>query len=123
MLRSLASALVAQPRATLAELSEAIGVSWATLYRFCPTREEILHRVMRHSMEVHSAIAKQCAEGDRPAAEVFDWMVERYVEEREFAAFAFVHWSDLSDHQAFTGFSWDETLQMMKVAAAIAFDV
>jgi len=105
MLRSLASSLVAQPLATLAELSEAIGVSRATLYRFCPTREEILHRVMRHSMEMHSAIAKQCAEGDRPPAEVFDWMVEHYVEEREFAAFAFVHWFDLSDHRAFAGCS------------------
>ena len=38
-LAALALAMVDHPRATLQELAKAIGVSKATLYRFCRTRD------------------------------------------------------------------------------------
>ena len=46
----LALALVAQPRANLQELARAIGISKATLYRYCRTREELIQRLMEHSV-------------------------------------------------------------------------
>ena len=51
----LALALVAQPRANLQELARAIGISKATLYRYCRTREELIQRLIDHCLE-HRAL-------------------------------------------------------------------
>lgn len=50
LLASLALALVENPKANLQELARAIGISKATLYRFCPTRELLIERLMQHAV-------------------------------------------------------------------------
>ena len=50
ILPPLALALVNHPRATLQELAKAIGISKATLYRFCPTRDLLIKRLLEQSL-------------------------------------------------------------------------
>ena len=66
-LSALALALVTQPRASLQELAKAIGVSKATLYRFCRTREQLVARLIAHMkakggcwFATHEQVARWC---------------------------------------------------------------
>ena len=56
LLIALSLAMVDQPRATLQELARAVGVSKATLYRFCQTRDQLVTRLMTHGAQVLSLI-------------------------------------------------------------------
>lgn len=113
MLRKLAVALVDEPRATLQELAQTVGVSKATLYRFCPTREELLGRIFKHSLEVYSAITTECLNSSGPVLEVIAKMVAMNIEEREFTSFASFYWSELHDPADERLGSWDEWQQQM----------
>ncbi|WP_406234200.1 TetR/AcrR family transcriptional regulator [Isoptericola jiangsuensis] len=108
MLRALAVALVAQPRATLVELAQLIGVSKATLYRFCPTREEMLKRVMGHTLDLHVQITKECVASPLPPQEAFRQMVTRQIEEREFTSFASYYWNEMQGCPYATTVGWEE---------------
>lgn len=108
MLKSLAVALVSQPRATLAEVAQLIGVSKATLYRFCPTREELLARVMTHTVDVHVRITKECVDSPLPTLEAFKQMVSRHMDEREFTSFASYYWNELHESVQASMAGWDE---------------
>lgn len=113
MLRKLAVALVEHPRATLQELAQKVGVSKATLYRFCPTREELLHRIFKHSLEIFSSITSECLSGTGPVLEVLARMVAMNIEEREFLSFASFYWSELHDPADEALGSWDDWQQQM----------
>ena len=49
LLAALALALLEDPKANLQELARAIGISKATLYRFCPTRDQLIDRLIGHA--------------------------------------------------------------------------
>lgn len=51
LLAALALALLDDPKANLQELARAIGISKATLYRFCPTRDQLIDRLIGHAAD------------------------------------------------------------------------
>lgn len=66
---ALALAMVDRPRATLQELAKAVGVSKATLYRFCRTREQLIERLMNHSAEVFTQVIRDSQLDSSPPLE------------------------------------------------------
>lgn len=54
LLAALALAMVEHPRANLHELARATGISKATLYRFCGTRDLLIERLMQHATDAFS---------------------------------------------------------------------
>lgn len=61
LLKQLAVAVVDHPRSTLKELAEAVGISKATLHRFCGTRENLEVLLMQKSIESMQDIIKMAA--------------------------------------------------------------
>lgn len=113
MLRKLAVALVEQPRATLQELARMAGVSKATLYRFCSTREEIRSRIFDYALQVYRAITDECLNSTAPTLDVLAKMIAMNIEEREFTSFAWFYWSELHHSVDERLASWDEWQQQM----------
>ena len=66
LLGALALALLDDPKANLQELARAIGISKATLYRFCPTRDQLIDRLIGHAADTLSR-AMRAAELERHA--------------------------------------------------------
>ncbi|CAB5691447.1 Uncharacterised protein [Delftia tsuruhatensis] len=64
LLSALALALLDAPQANLQELARAIGISKATLYRFCPTRDQLIDRLIAHAADTLSR-AMRAAEPER----------------------------------------------------------
>lgn len=58
ILNLLAIAIVDNPRSTIQELADNIGVSKATLHRFCGTRENLQTMLVDRSIEVMNQIAE-----------------------------------------------------------------
>jgi TetR/AcrR family transcriptional regulator, mexCD-oprJ operon repressor len=103
LLAALALALVDKPRATLQELSQAVGVSKATLYRHSRTREDLIGRLTQHASSClqRALVGARLNEGS--AREALTRFVQAQLEHREMAAFLVYHWqpeSSQSEHGA-----------------------
>lgn len=87
ILKALAIAIVEQPRATFKELAEAVGVSKATLHRFCGTRDNLIDMLVSHTCH----IMEQCFEAAdlqrAPPAEALRHLISQYLAHREFLLF------------------------------------
>lgn len=92
LLAALALALVDNPRATLQELAQAVGVSRATLYRFSRTREELIDRLMQHATGCLQRAMEEARLDEGPAREALTRFVTGQMEQREMAAFLVYHW-------------------------------
>jgi len=107
-LSALALALVTQPRASLQELAKAIGVSKATLYRFCRTREQLVARLIAHSMDTMNRLLQQARLDEDDPIEALRRLTALQLEHRELAAFLTYYWKEadasLSDASAA---AWD----------------
>ncbi|MDQ8035739.1 MAG: TetR/AcrR family transcriptional regulator [Bordetella sp.] len=91
-LAALAMAMVERPRASLQELARTIGVSKATLYRFCHTREELIERLMTHGIEVFSQAIDAAGLDDAPPLEALQRLGQFSFEHREINAFMLYYW-------------------------------
>jgi TetR/AcrR family transcriptional regulator, mexCD-oprJ operon repressor len=87
LLRQLATALVEKPRATLQELAKGAGVSKATLYRFCRTRDELLNRMIDYGSQLVSWMIKDAALDTAPIQEALRRLIENHLAHRELTAF------------------------------------
>lgn len=92
LLAALALALVDNPRATLQELAQAVGVSRATLYRFSRTREELIDRLMLHATGCMQRAMEEARLGEGPAREALSRFINGQLEQRDMAAFLVYHW-------------------------------
>lgn len=91
-LPALALALVYQPRANLQELAKAIGVSKATLYRFCPTREALTDRLVSHVGQFCSdAIEKSDLETVTAPVGLRN-LIENHLVTKDYMLFLIYHW-------------------------------
>lgn len=90
LLASLAQAMVDSPRANLQELSKAVGISKATLYRFCRTREQLVERLLKHSTEMISKAVQAANLCDTPPLDALKRLNENSLEHRELTVF-FMH--------------------------------
>lgn len=94
LLSALALAMVERPRATLQELANAIGISKATLYRYCRTREQLVERLMSHSTRVISEAIRMAELESSPALEALRRLIANNLEHRELNAFLMYYWKD-----------------------------
>lgn len=109
----LAQALVSQPRATLQELARAVGVSKATLYRFCRTREELVDRLMSHGAQVmHRALADAAVDDGAPV-DALRRVIQGLLEHREMAAFLTFYWRPDSEKDTRWATLWNEFEEKM----------
>ena len=107
MLAALALALVDQPRASLQELARAVGVSKATLYRFCPTRDLLVERLMTYGIQAISE-AITLAELDRdPPIEALKRLIANSLKHRELILFMTNYWEKIAAPDLCSAAAWD----------------
>lgn len=92
-LAALATALVQHPRGTYKDLAAAIGVSRATLYRFCSTREELILRVLRHATAKLNAALGEASLEAGPAEAAVKRLINSYLQHKELVGFISAYWS------------------------------
>lgn len=91
LLLQLAVALVNQPRANLQELAKAVGVSKATLYRFCPTREEIIERLLDEATLTITRSLESCNLEHAPVEDAFKALIASVLDSKELTQFLIYH--------------------------------
>lgn len=91
-LRSLALSLALRPDATLQELATSIGVSKATLYRFCRTRAELIDRLIKYCASIARQIMSDLRPDDGSVMEVLERISNLFVQHKEFWLFIQRHW-------------------------------
>lgn len=109
ILPALALALVDQPRATLQELATAIGVSKATLYRFCRTRQQLIERLINHSAEAFRQAVQASRLECGPPQEALVRLIANHLAHRELTVFLLHYWWQ-EDIVGSTEYSWQEAL-------------
>ena len=95
ILAPLALALVNQPRATLQELATAIGISKTTLYRFCPTRELLVKRLLDQSLRTLDDALDEALIDEGPVLEALRRLNAKHLEHREFTLFLTYYWNEV----------------------------
>lgn len=106
----LALALVDRPRATLQDLAQAVGISKATLYRFCRTRDQLIQRLITYSAQtLFAAIQTARLDEDEPV-EALRRLIANNLEHPEVTLFLMYFWcrEDVDDHSAEQ--AWQTTL-------------
>ncbi|MFV7785817.1 TetR/AcrR family transcriptional regulator [Shewanella marisflavi] len=84
LLRKLAKAMVEQPRATVKDLAEAIGVSRATLHRTFGSRESIVEKINEYGTAVLNHIADTIsAKSVEPTDASLSSLINMHLEHRE----------------------------------------
>lgn len=92
MLVALALAMVDQPRATLQDLAKAVGVSKATLYRFCQTRDQLVVRLMTHCAHVMKQALADSHLSSAPPRDALRSLIEQHLAHKELTAFLIYNW-------------------------------
>lgn len=90
---ALAAALAQAPGATYQEIATAVGVSRATLYRFCSSREELVRRLLKHAATRLTECLQQARIDEGPPVEALDRLLKGEVAHRELHAFMTEFWS------------------------------
>lgn len=110
ILPALALALVDNPCATLQELAKAVGISKATLYRFCRTREQLIERLMNHSAEVFNQVLRISQLDNGTPLDGLQRLIANNLKHRELSVFLMYYWwrSDSVDTAAEA--DWQNTL-------------
>lgn len=109
ILVSLAVALVNQPRASLQDLARAIGISKATLYRYCRTRQALIDRLATHSGRVVSEVIAAAHLDSTPPLEALRKLIAGHLENRELTVFLMHYWKDATT-AAGMDVEWDKAL-------------
>lgn len=110
VLASLALALVEQPRASLQELAKAIGISKATLYRFCRTRDQLVERLVDHGTKMISEAIQSAGLDDAPPLEALQRLTANNLEHRELTAFLIYNWKTNSASDIGAEAGWEAVL-------------
>lgn len=94
LLASLAQALVTQPRATLQELAQAVGISKASLYRFCRTREQLVEWLVLYSTRTISETLETAGLDSEPPLDVLKYLIDQHLSHRELTTFLEYYWRE-----------------------------
>lgn len=111
ILPALALALVDQPKASLQELARIIGISKATLYRFCRTREQLIERLMAYSTQMFSEAIRTAELDKGPALDALRRLTANHLEHRELTAFLIYYWKEASKDPGIDA-GWDVALDI-----------
>ncbi|MNK24312.1 hypothetical protein D3C87_426170 [compost metagenome] len=106
LLVALALAMVDQPRATLQELAKAVGVSKATLYRFCKTRDQLVLRLMTHCAQVMKQTLADSHLDCAAPREALRRLIEQHLAHKELTVFLIYNWKPDTELDAAIMSSW-----------------
>lgn len=87
MMAALAQALVDRPRASLQEVAAAVGISKATLYRLCRTREQLLERLVHHATTRITEAIEGARLDSAPPLTALKRLIANNLEHRELTTF------------------------------------
>ncbi|WP_159678523.1 TetR/AcrR family transcriptional regulator [Yersinia canariae] len=93
----LAAILAKSPNATYLEIAERIGVSRATLYRFCGNREELIHRILKYAATKLTENIQAIRLEDGHPIEALNRLLESELKDRPLHSFLSEFWS--SSHE------------------------
>jgi len=110
ILAALALALVDRPRANLQELAGAIGLSKATLYRFCRTREQLIERLVDHSTTLIGEDIQASGLDTAQPLEALKRLIASTLEHGAFTAFLVYYWKKDSSVESGLEAGWDAAL-------------
>ena len=109
LLIPLAVALVSRPRASLQELAKAIGISKATLYRYCRTRNQMIQRLMAHGIRLWQETVRNTDMDKGPPQEVLQRLIAHSLANNELYAFMKYYWNNAAIDRDFA-VGWESTL-------------
>ncbi|PVZ20209.1 MULTISPECIES: TetR/AcrR family transcriptional regulator [unclassified Pseudomonas] len=87
LLKALAVAIVDQPRASLKDLADSVGVSKATLHRLCGTREQLVDQLMNHTSQVMLGLLESVDMAREGPAGALRTLIEQHLAQRELMLF------------------------------------
>lgn len=87
LMAALAGAMVEVPHASLQELAKAAGISKATLYRYCRTREQLHQRLEAHAARAVTTTITNVDLASAPALEALRRLTEKSLAHSELTAF------------------------------------
>lgn len=90
LLPALALALVDAPRANLQELARLVGISKASLHRFCRTREELVSRIAAQSILLMEELTREITDID--PLQGLHCIALKALDNRELVAFTVGYW-------------------------------
>lgn len=93
----LAAILAKSPNATYQEISEGLGVSRATLYRFCGNREELIYRIVKYAATKLTENIQAIRLEDGHPIDALNRLLESELKDRSLHAFLSEFWS--SSHE------------------------
>lgn len=111
MLAALALALVDNSRATLQDLARAVGVSKATLYRFCRTREELVERLIRHGSDMLDGALSDADLDTGAPIEALRRLITLQLNHRELTVFLVYYWRPDAELGTEDTVGWTEYLE------------
>jgi TetR/AcrR family transcriptional repressor of mexCD-oprJ operon len=87
LLKKLAAAMTANPRATTQELAVAAGISRATFNRFCGTREKLVEMILEQAEQSFQAIVALTGKEVRDYPAAVSDLIEAHFEHQEYLVF------------------------------------
>lgn len=109
VLKALALALVDAPRANLQELASYVGISKASLYRFCRSRDEVIGRIIDLCIPQFQKISEDLEQTGADAIECLQQVTVKVLEQRELVTFTMKYW-DQSGQMAVVDAQWRKTI-------------
>lgn len=97
---ALAAILAKSPNATYQEIAKGLGISRATLYRFCGNREELIHRILKYASSKLTENLKTARLEEGHPLEALNRLLESESEYRSLHAFLSEFWSSLHELDA-----------------------
>lgn len=91
-LSALAAAMSQHPRGTYQELAIAVGVSRATLYRYCRSKDELILRLLRHAVVQLNKGLEEAKLGEGDVREGLKRLINSYLINKEFVAVIAQYW-------------------------------
>ncbi len=108
LLLAVALAMVDNPRASLQELAKAVGVSKATLYRMCPTRDNIIARLFAEAVDQFDVAIAAAELETAPVLQAFRSLIEGHLQHKELFVFVSNTWDPQLLESMDSGHRWVE---------------
>ncbi len=106
LLDTLALAMVKQPKASMEELAKAVGIGRMTLYRFCPTRDELIERLFQYGIRTISQDIDDAKLDTAEPLQVLRYMTQDSLKHWEITLFMTRYWKPAHDCPP-PGLDWD----------------
>ncbi|MFJ4443386.1 hypothetical protein ACIPZ8_15000 [Pseudomonas sp. NPDC089422] len=100
IISALVMALARNPRASLQELSNTVGIGKTTLYRFAKTRDELIDKLRARCVGALAEASNKAKLESAPVEQAFRSLVDNHLAEKEACAFLLNYWRSPLTQQA-----------------------